>query len=637
MAAEKKKAVEVEIAGELAAQVVERLKESDDFNLKRVLLVPILLVIAVATYFAYQFILMQNNAKLLDPELLNSLPDVQGLVEYGADANYNSPDTERPLIVASEFGSADVVGFLLANGADHTAMNFNGVTPLIGAVRAGKYDVMRQLISAGANVDQAGLIGTPLQVAVAAQDVDAIKLLLENDATVDKMDDYKYTALCRAAELGDLDIARLLIKHGADVNGLSPDTAPLLVATLKRTAAVALGGETQPPASTDPENEPGDDDGTATVEKEEPGHLEVIQLLLAHDADANIQSTNGRTALLYACATKDRKLITVLVDNGADINHQAAAGTPLLVATRAKDRSLIEFLISKGADVNRVGADKKSVLQSAVTGHDLDFVRFLISVGAGDQYLQGSAKELHGKKRVDAVLVALASEFPKGMNRMLNIEDGIEALEPVVTVNDSLKLNGTTQFVEVKETKTTLSTAKNVTVSIWVKRNKPGGVKESETVPEQYIVSRYGGVMLGFRLYIDENNRLTWAIYDGTLEYSVKTKARMLPDGRWMHVLATCGEGRMELFVNGHSVANAPAGAINSDGAGHLYVGRDSRVGRGYFAGEIQNVAVYPKVIYKEAFTPQLMPARIKSTYLLLNVDAGELRERFRTPFKAYR
>jgi ankyrin repeat protein len=624
----KKKPVDVEIAGQFAERVVECLKECKDINLKRVLLIPILLCIAFGTYMGYQFILKQNNEKLLDPGVLRSLPDVKGLVEFGADPDYSSADTQTPLIVASEFGSADVVGFLLDHGATHSSMNFHGVTPLIGAVRAGNIESMRLLIEAGAPVDQSGLMGPPLQVAVGERNVNAIKLLLEGGAAVDTLDDQKHTALSRAEELGNLEIAELLLKHEAKVDGYSSTAVPLLLATQKYIAAKALG-------RTPPSGDSDSGSGEEASADGQPDFLAIIDLLLDNGANVNATGDDGRTALLLASRTGDTDLITYLLVQGADINYPAAIGTPLLLAARDKDQELVQFLVDKGADVNLAGADRQTALDNAIKDRDLSFARFLIGLGAGQRYLSESTKRVSGDRRVHYVLEGMTKQYPVEMNHMLNIEDGIEDPGKQVRVSGSMNLNGVNQYVEILEKKTELSTAKKVTVSVWVKRNKPDGVTEAEETLKQYILSRNGGLMLGFNLYIDGNNRLTWAVHDGTQQYSINTKARMLPHGRWMHVAATCGGGKITLFVNGHEVASGPAGEINCDGSGHLFVGRNSRSDSGHFAGELQNVAVYTSVLYTKPFKPTLMPARIKDTYLLLNVDAGKLRERYRTPVDA--
>jgi hypothetical protein len=89
------------------------------------------------------------------------------------------------------------------------------------------------------------------------------------------------------------------------------------------------------------------------------GHVKIVDMLLRNGSNVSTISNNGQTALglvnnndkldaFYA-----RKILLLLVKNGADPNVSAADGTtPLMRATRWGDKVLAQALIENGANVN---------------------------------------------------------------------------------------------------------------------------------------------------------------------------------------------------------------------------------------------------------------------------------------------
>ncbi|WP_164088276.1 ankyrin repeat domain-containing protein, partial [Stenotrophomonas maltophilia] len=59
-----------------------------------------------------------------------------------------------PLIIAAERGWGEGVGILLKYGANVNTANASGETPLIRAVQVHDIEVVRQLLTAGANPDR---------------------------------------------------------------------------------------------------------------------------------------------------------------------------------------------------------------------------------------------------------------------------------------------------------------------------------------------------------------------------------------------------------------------------------------------------------------------------------------------------
>lgn len=122
--------------------------------------------------------------------------------------------------------------------------------------------------------------------------------------------------LLTAMKTGDIGAARAALAAGANPN-LAPDGYPLLC---------TCAGQ---------------------------GHLETVDLLLAHGADPNSRGGEGHTAMMMASFAPSPKAVAVLESlsrAGADINAQSENGrTALDAATDLKNTPAILWLHGKGA------------------------------------------------------------------------------------------------------------------------------------------------------------------------------------------------------------------------------------------------------------------------------------------------
>ena len=98
---------------------------------------------------------------------------------------------------------------------------FDEIEPELNiAARCGDIERMRDLLNAGADINVHNPAGgwTPLHEASFANNVDAVKFLLDNGANVDEVDMKKRTCLSMAVSMGKIDLVRLLVENGADVD-----------------------------------------------------------------------------------------------------------------------------------------------------------------------------------------------------------------------------------------------------------------------------------------------------------------------------------------------------------------------------------------------------------------------------------
>jgi ankyrin repeat protein len=138
---------------------------------------------------------------------------VEARVRYGS----------TPLFVAARKGHVDVVRLLLGRGADIEAST-HGVTPLISAlVPSSNEEVVEEVVEVlldwGADANKAGPMGaTPLMLAVGLKNMGAVKRLFRalGGQGLNAQMDTGGTAFWGASNMGQADIARLLLLEGAD-------------------------------------------------------------------------------------------------------------------------------------------------------------------------------------------------------------------------------------------------------------------------------------------------------------------------------------------------------------------------------------------------------------------------------------
>ncbi|WP_187387501.1 ankyrin repeat domain-containing protein [Weissella muntiaci] len=164
--------------------------------------------------------------------------------------------------------------------------------------------------------------GTLLEATKQA-DLNRVKKLLTNSTVqVDEVDHESNTALAIAVQKNDVQIAKVLIDHGADINYQNKisDSPYLYAGAQGRTEILAYMLEHSQPDE-QIHNRFG---GNALIPAAEKGHIDNVRLLLA-DGRENINHQNnfGYTALIEAVALRDgsetyQEIVRILLENGAD-------------------------------------------------------------------------------------------------------------------------------------------------------------------------------------------------------------------------------------------------------------------------------------------------------------------------------
>ena len=117
-------------------------------------------------------------------------------------------------------GHVDVARRLLERGADISAQDEDGSTPLHCASRNGHLNVARMLVECGADISAQVNERTPLRRAPIMGYVDA---LLERGADMSTHGENGWTPLHYASRYGHVGVARMLMECGADVSAQAKD------------------------------------------------------------------------------------------------------------------------------------------------------------------------------------------------------------------------------------------------------------------------------------------------------------------------------------------------------------------------------------------------------------------------------
>ena len=280
---------------------------------------------------------------------------MQLLISKGADVNARSIDRDyqrhvtaegrpksldsgglTPLLYAARENCRACVDVLLENRADIDLPDPDGVSPLLVAIMNANWDLARQLIVAGADVNQWDIYGeTPLFIAA-----DLRSRIDGGRASIDPPN-----------ETSGLAIVSLLLEHGADPN------TQLFFKPANTRGVINTRGS------------------TPLIRAANNGDLEVVKVLLAQGADATIPTADRQTpihAVLSGRAPEPQalELIRVLQKAGADvnvvalINHQeeVRGGTALHYAVRKRYKEVIKLLASYGIDMNAIDQDGLTAL-----------------------------------------------------------------------------------------------------------------------------------------------------------------------------------------------------------------------------------------------------------------------------------
>ncbi|KAL0633407.1 hypothetical protein Q9L58_007720 [Maublancomyces gigas] len=172
-------------------------------------------------------------------------PVIEVFLEYGIDINVRGshpPHATTALHSAVFYRQLATVGLLLRRGADPNIQGTNGITPLNIAVYYHgvscdniSTSILSLLLEHGADTGVWDGRGTPLYWAAEAGNVEMVRLLVQNGSNVNLQDCWKGhgTPLHGAVGGGNLEVVKVLLESGADTGIKRRDGKTALLAALE--------------------------------------------------------------------------------------------------------------------------------------------------------------------------------------------------------------------------------------------------------------------------------------------------------------------------------------------------------------------------------------------------------------------
>ncbi|MCP4334372.1 MAG: hypothetical protein GY785_17075 [Gammaproteobacteria bacterium] len=191
------------------------------------------------------------------------------------------------------------------------------------------------------------LTAAPLHDAVSTGDVDRVYALISPDLEINEKTFGGMTAIQLAVRDDNLEIMKLLIDNGADVNvGVTRlKIAPLQIAARN-------------------------------------GNVGMANLLIVSGANVNQPDHEGASALHFAVRGGKNDIAELLISNGAEVNAKDNEEyTPLHNAAWNGHLETVELLVNNGADINLTTYDGRTAYSCAVNSKKTEVAEFLERLG----------------------------------------------------------------------------------------------------------------------------------------------------------------------------------------------------------------------------------------------------------------
>ncbi|GAQ42408.1 hypothetical protein TRIVIDRAFT_229138 [Aspergillus niger] len=275
-------------------------------------------------------------------------------------------------------GLAPMIAKYISSGNDMNARDSDGMTPLAYAAKYGHLEVVKLLLDSRSSFpDPADQYGkTPLLIAAFRGHGEIARLLIQHGANPHAKDDSGCSALCGAAETGDIELMQFFI-----------------------------------------------DLGTSLAHAFRSGKIEAVQFLLSQGADPDVQDELGDTLLCDAAVSGDEDIVNELLRRGVRVNITGSSGfTPLHYAAKGGSVNIVRALINAGAYLNAQDSGLNSPLAYAIMHDFNEAALHLLRCGADPNLKDRNAEValFHATRKSNVQMVVALLEHgadPNSLNK----------------------------------------------------------------------------------------------------------------------------------------------------------------------------------------------------------------------------
>lgn len=339
--------------------------------------------------------------------LCDNVRAVEELLKSGIDketpVEISSKTDLRPIHLATRFGYADILQCLIAAGCNIDSKTALGDTALMICSRHKHQDCLKVLVSGGADFglinsdgQSASSIATSVKWTLSFQQVvvdailagkvihssnasvfsilmfvtrannaEALKKLIEgSNINLDEQDNDGYSAAMIAAAAGHVEVFKLLLHAGANINLQNKH------------------GET-----------------AISISELNQNSDELEKVMLEYAVEEGRNNTTGINALHCAAKRGDQDLVHTLINKGYEVNATDSDGyTSLMLAAKGGHGQVCELLISNGAKCDIENAKHETALALAKeTGKDNTAEQVILDELAVNLVINGSFVKKHTK------------------------------------------------------------------------------------------------------------------------------------------------------------------------------------------------------------------------------------------------
>jgi ankyrin repeat protein len=276
---------------------------------------------------------------------------------------------------------------LINHNADVNAVGCHGRTVLLGAALSGHADVVSVLLNEGAKIGRINGSELPLlYVAIEVGNPELIKVAL--DQPQESNISYRNKSLHKATQLGYVEAVSMLLERGAQMDSI-------------------------------------DDDGwTALHMAVNNSQYEVAYMLLDRGANVDAHDTCGQTPLFFAA--HESRLISLLLDNGADMHAKGKTGESILQYYTLRDQlNGMLLLLNCGFNIETTDNDGHTALQYAVQKNNLQAAAILLDRGIDPNCFGGRLSVLQSSIEYGfAQMAELLLDWGADCNAEIPFQDG---------------------------------------------------------------------------------------------------------------------------------------------------------------------------------------------------------------------